>query len=353
VVKNYQRPVVEWIAPSWAGEWDRVDLYREHPAGILVLPSLVARMGYPAEQAAYVVNAVLQCLTVVATCRFAALFATPDHARAASWFLLLMPLSFTYRIRANHEQAIILLTLIGLYACERARARPRWIALAGVACCGALLIKGIFAVPVLLSCAVWLVLRRPAPDRRVAVCGGLILGALGVAATAIAYEWAYRAVTGEAFIEPYLRQQIGVAAASHGPFLQQKAANLGWYVARLVWYALPWSLAAIAALPGSVFRPNTQREHDAGRGLSWTVVVISLGWAALFALSDRRADRYIVPTYVLIGIAGALVTLRASFVGRVAKTVGRFRPVERAILWLALVAVSLAAWAEGLPRMYR
>ena len=47
VAQSYQRPLVEWIAPSWGGQWGRVDLYREHPAGLLLLPSLLARTGYP------------------------------------------------------------------------------------------------------------------------------------------------------------------------------------------------------------------------------------------------------------------------------------------------------------------
>ncbi|MSO55356.1 MAG: hypothetical protein EXQ55_00275 [Acidobacteria bacterium] len=45
VAQSYQRPVSQWIAPSWGGQWGRNDLYREHPAGILVLPSALARLG--------------------------------------------------------------------------------------------------------------------------------------------------------------------------------------------------------------------------------------------------------------------------------------------------------------------
>lgn len=84
VAQSYQRPVTQWIAPSWGGQWGRDDLYREHPAAIFLLPSALARAGYPAEQAAYAVNAVFQILTILMTARFATLLASSLHSNSFS-----------------------------------------------------------------------------------------------------------------------------------------------------------------------------------------------------------------------------------------------------------------------------
>jgi hypothetical protein len=53
-------PFARWIAPEWWGLWDFTGPFREHPIGILVLPALLGRIGYPAPQAAYAVNGIFQ-----------------------------------------------------------------------------------------------------------------------------------------------------------------------------------------------------------------------------------------------------------------------------------------------------
>ena len=58
-------PAAEWIAPDFPPGWYMTGLYREHPVGLFVPAALLARLGYPAEQAAYAVNAVYQVLTIV------------------------------------------------------------------------------------------------------------------------------------------------------------------------------------------------------------------------------------------------------------------------------------------------
>src|SRR5262245_13692752 len=79
VRQSFERPVSTWIAPSWGGNWTRTDLYREHPAGIFLLPSALARAGYPAPQSAYLVNAVFQILTVLMLTSFCRLLMPGDQ----------------------------------------------------------------------------------------------------------------------------------------------------------------------------------------------------------------------------------------------------------------------------------
>ena len=62
---------------------------------------------------------------------------------------------------------------------------------------------------------------------------------------AVLYDARYRAVVGLPFLSVYLSRQLGVAAEPHSPgLLAQKAYNALWYIARLVWFAFPFSVAA-------------------------------------------------------------------------------------------------------------
>ena len=53
-------PAAEWIAPDFPPGWFMTGPYREHPVGLFVPAALLARVGYPADQAAYVERFVLE-----------------------------------------------------------------------------------------------------------------------------------------------------------------------------------------------------------------------------------------------------------------------------------------------------
>ena len=71
----------------------------------------------------------------------------------------LLPIAFVFRIRANQEYAVLAGVLFALYACERARTRATWVPgmLAGFL--AVLLVKGVFAFMVPLTCVLWLLAR--------------------------------------------------------------------------------------------------------------------------------------------------------------------------------------------------
>ena len=54
-----------WIAPDFPPGWFMTGPFREHPAGLFVPAAALAALGYPAEQAAYAMNAVYQVLGIV------------------------------------------------------------------------------------------------------------------------------------------------------------------------------------------------------------------------------------------------------------------------------------------------
>ena len=49
-------PVSQWIAPEWWGQWNSEGWFREHPAGVFLLPTALGATGIPAIQAAYIVG---------------------------------------------------------------------------------------------------------------------------------------------------------------------------------------------------------------------------------------------------------------------------------------------------------
>jgi 4-amino-4-deoxy-L-arabinose transferase-like glycosyltransferase len=358
------QPLSRWIAPDWPPGWYRQGLFREHPVGIHVLPALLARLGYPAGQAAYALNTVYQVLTIVLIARLAATLADGTEARALAWLIQLLPVAFTYRVRANHEQAVVLCLLVALVGAERARSRPRWALLTVAGLVGLVLVKGVVAVLGPAVCALWLLLRRraaatPAPPDRAAWVG-LAVATAAMFLTGVLYEQAYRQATGESFWSPYLGQQLGIAAAPvTSAFLANKAYNLVWYAGRVLWFPFPWSLALLAAAwhgraeltrwlhPTPSPAPNSR---DAVAGVLFALGITAL-YLGLFSLSDRRADRYIFPVYYAVGAAGAIAGLPAWPGGlRLAARFDR-RRWWPAALFVFLFALHLLGGRLGLPHV--
>ena len=342
-----QSPAAGWIAPDFPPGWYMSGRFREHPVGLLVPAALLARLGYPPEQAAYAMNAVYQCATLVLLPILAATLVSGFEARALAWLLQLLPIAFTYRVRANHEQALLLCLVLALVGTDWSRRHARFAVLTALGLVGMLLVKGIFAVFGPLLCAFWLVASRRDPERASGApraWAGLALAVAAMAATALAYEWLYRSATGEPFWSFYVSRQLGVATAggTEGAVLQ-KASNVLFYLGRILWFAFPWSLALLVA------GWQGWRAHDRGRAVGAAFVVLAvLLYVVAFSLFDRRADRYVFPAYYAVGAGGAVAALGLSSRFRV--FAARLdRPwVPAAVFWLAFAA-HLLAGPLGVP----
>jgi len=354
-----EAPAAGWIAPEFPPGWYMSGPFREHPAGLLAPAAALARFGYPAPQAAYALNALYQVLTIVLVQRLAATLVPGLESRALGWLVQLLPIAFTFRIRANHEQALLLCLVAALYGTERSRSRPRFVILTVAGLVGLLLVKGVLAVFGPVLCALWLLSRRltasrPAPSDRAAWLG-LVAGVVAMGAAAGAYESLYRLATGQPFWPFYLARQLGVAAAAgEETGLLAKAGNLAWYLGRVVWFPFPWSLALILAawrarrLPARLAACGdspSARGALAGGLFAVATVVLYVG---LFSLSDRRADRYIFPAYYVVGAAGGVAALRMST--RLRGLAGTLdQPWVPAAVWAATFAAHLFAGRLGLP----
>jgi hypothetical protein len=353
-------PASEWIAPDFPPGWYMRGLYREHPVGLFVPAALLARAGYPAEQAAYAVNAVYQVLTIVLVQRLALALVPGLEARALGWLIQLLPIAFTFRIRANQEQAVVLFLLLALLGTERARQRPRWAMLIVVGLVGLLLVKGVLAVFGPALCALWLLARRwmsgPGPTDRVA-WWSIGVGVAAMAGTTLAYEHLYRAATGDSFLSVYLGRQLGAAAVAQSEAgLAQKAYNVVWYLGRVIWFPFPWSLTLLAAgwsglrtrgAAATAPPAPSPVAGDARAGALFTAAVVVL-YVGLLSLSDRRADRYIFPVYYAVGATGAVAALRVwPRFRRLAETLDR--PWVPVAVWAVTFLLHLFAGRLGVP----
>jgi 4-amino-4-deoxy-L-arabinose transferase-like glycosyltransferase len=350
-------PPAGWIAPEFPPGWFMSGPFREHPPGLFWPAALLARLGYPAGQAAYATNALYQVATLVLLPALAAALVPAGRARALGWALQLLPIAFTYRARANHEQAVVLCLVLALLGTDRSRRRARWAALTAAALAFLLLVKGLFALFGPLLCALWL-LATPRNDsrnagRERAAWLGLGAATLAMLATAAGYELLYRSASGEPFWSFYASRQLGVATAVQAESaLLRKAANVAFYVGRILWFAFPWSLALVWEALASR-RPATQAVEPAVARRPAAAVFVAgtaLAYVLGFSLFDRRADRYVFPAYYAVGAAGVLAAL-ARF-PRLARLAERLdRPWLPACVFVLTLGLHLAAGPLGLPRV--
>jgi 4-amino-4-deoxy-L-arabinose transferase-like glycosyltransferase len=348
-------PLSGWVAPEFPPGWYGKGLFREHPPGLFLPAALLARLGYPAPQAAYAMNAVYQVLTIVLLQRLAATLVAGLEARALGWIVQLLPIAFTFRIRANHEQAVLLCLVAALYGIEHARSRPAWALLTAVSLSALLMVKGLLAAFGPALCALWLVARRVTRSGRGSEDGaawlGLAAAAVVVGLTAVGYGQLYLRTTGEPFWSVYVAHQVGVAAtASAGSGLAGVAYNLVWYLGRVVWFPFPWSLTLLAAAWS--WRRSRERgeatDAAGARAGALFAAATTLLYLTVLSLSVRRADRYILPVYYAVGTAGAIAALRASpRLGRLAEQLDR--PWVPAAVWVVTFTAHLVAGPLGLP----
>lgn len=353
-----EEPVSRWIAPEWWGLWPRLGftgLYRDHPIGGFILPAIVARLGVPGEQAAYVVGigAGIAALWLIAS--MVGRILTREDARAVLILLQIMPVAFVFRIRANQEYAMLVCLLVACLAVDRARRHwSGWIVLA-VATSFALMIKGAFVIFTLAGALLWLLLNPTmAGGRRSNAVGAAIFSIGAALLMAAGYDWLYRAVTGESFWLEYWNLQMShVEVATPLEDALTLARHTGFYLLRLLWHPAPWS----AGLLYAAWRVRrTARE-------SWSAIPAgprrALTFTALYAIvcvlilspSSRVAERYLFSAIYGIAAAGIIASCQVwPALRRTVRAVDVSVPAAPAMIWLALMLARLGA-GHWMPRI--
>jgi hypothetical protein len=311
--------VARWIAPEWNGAWDHHGLFREHPVGILIPSAVLIRAGVPEGQAAYVANMFYQAAVLALVPLVAGVLMSGVEARSLAWILQLLPVAFVYRIRGNQEHPLLMCFLAMLYGTHRARREPGWLLLVVASFCALVLIKGAFAMFALVAAALWLVVVPPPRDREGGsdwwAWGGVAASVVAAAIMMMGYESVYVRTTGESFLEFYRSTRLGQSMELSDPRVVPHAiVNVGWYLARVAWFAAPWSLAAFAVvviLTRATLRRQAGEIVDerSGRGIWWAVAV-TIVFIAVLSPANVRAERFIFPTYFMMAAIGAVAAMR-------------------------------------------
>lgn len=348
-------PVSRWIAPEWWGHWDATGLFREHPAGVFLLPTALGWLGIPGAQAAYVVGVAAGLGSLLLLGVLVERVTSRTDARAALVLLQLMPVAFIFRIRANHEYPMLFCLLVTLVGLDNVRRSWRWLAVVALGLTFAVLVKGVFVVFILVAAGLWIVLNPTRAEGSVMRPLTACAVSLGViAATAFAYDALYVRITGESFWAGYWARQLGpltIATPLDGASTLLEHAVF--YLSRLLWHPAPWSLALVIAAwrqRGRIRQWWTVTPERARRAL-----VFALGFAAiavaLLSSSSRFAERYAFSATYTIAAAGAVVAfadwrwLRAAYM-----RLDAIVPALPALVWLALMLLRLGL-GPYLPRI--
>ncbi len=348
-------PAPQWIAPEWWGFWNGEGLFREHPAGVFLLPALLGRLGVPAEQAAFVVGVTMGLVALWLVSLLVSRVASPRDGRAVLVLLQLMPAAFLFRVRANHEYPMLCCLLLALVALDGVRRSWWWAGVLAVAVTAALLVKGVFVVPVFIGMGLWILLnpsRGAGGSWRPVVASVLAVTVMVV--VAMAYDAAYLRATGEPFWASYWRRQMGpVTTAAPTLGFGAVAGHAAFYGRVVLVWSAPWGLGALvvaARLRGHLSAVWRALPAAPARGLVWAAMFAALVIAVLSPAS-RFAERYVFSPTFAIGAVGAVVTYRhwpalAAAHARLDRAV----PALPAVVWFALVVGRLFL-GRFLPRI--
>jgi 4-amino-4-deoxy-L-arabinose transferase-like glycosyltransferase len=370
-----QEPIERWLAPEWWGFWTHVHmsgLFREHPAGVLLLPAALARVGVPAVQGAYVVGVAAGLVSLLLMSGLIRRFTARADGRIALVLLQLMPVAFVFRIRANHEYPMLVCLLVALHGLVAASSRSIWVAalLVSLGLAGGLIIKGVFVVKILLGIALWIAINptgHAGARRRSAIAAAI--GTAAMIAVAVGYERIHYAATLEPFWSMYWQRQLGPLTEVGGlDVILTSSRNLLFYLSRLLWHPAPWSLALVVAgwrmrssvRPSTWLRPTPAavagRETwraipaDARQGLMFTLAFAVLA-ILLVSPATRYAERYAFPSSHAIACAGVVAARHLwPAVADVVLRLDRRIPAFPALVWLALALLRLVA-GSVLPRI--
>ena len=349
-------PAVRWIAPEWWGEWDSEGLFREHPAGVFLLPTMLAALGVPGVQAAYIVGIGVGLASVVL---IALLGARVTTSRADGRLLLvllqLMPLAFIFRIRANHEYPMLVCLLVAIVGTDAVRRSWRWIWVMPLALCAAVLVKAAFVAIPLLAVG-WWTLTNPTRIGQSAwrPIAALLVSAVAVVVMAFAYDVVYMKVAGEGFWGGYWARQMApltIGASTAGDTTM--VYRLGFYAVRVLWHPAPWSFALIAAwwFHGRRWQARwSAMSPSMRRGLAFSVA-FAVSCVLLLVPASRYAERYIFSANYALAAAGIVVTgyiwprFRATF-----DRLDRRVPALPALCWTVLMVLRLVV-GPFLPRI--
>jgi len=295
------QPIQKWCAPQWWGHGGNQGLFQDHPPGIFWLPAILVRLGVKGPEAALCANFFYILLSLYFIFKLAKFWGDATFGWGAVFGFVLTPIFVQYLVRANQEHPLNLAIVAGIYGLARSRESPGYKILFVGSLVFAVLIKGMSALVLsMLAVVYWLVVLRNKKTFFLIVLAHLItLGAIFL------FELWYKGITHSSFLQAYLAFQGGrsIGAVFH-PL--RRLYSFLWYITRALWFSSP----CVLFLFYGIWRSKKERPGLFKDPFLRFLLIGALGIVLFFSLSDRKADRYIFPAYLLLVLAGVLVLLR-------------------------------------------
>ncbi|UCF85739.1 MAG: glycosyltransferase family 39 protein [Desulfobacteraceae bacterium] len=296
------QPIIEWCAPEWYGHGGHVGLFQDHPPGVLWITAFFIRIGVPNTSAALCANFLYIFLSLYFIFLILSHFECSILGWSGVFAYVFTPIFLQYLIRANHEHALNLAVIAGIYGIVRCEESWKYKAFFVVSLIFAFLIKGLSAfILTALVLLYWLIFLR---NKRTFLF--IILAHLFAFGILYLFElWYLKITDGISFWHNYVAFQHGeTARPGFNPF--RMIYNFVWYLGRAIWFSAPW----VIFLFYGIFKWKREFKSIIKNKFFKLSMINAVFIILLFSLFERKTDRYIFPAYTFLTLAGVWILYR-------------------------------------------
>lgn len=336
------KPFKEILNPEWRdinpyfSKDEPTPYVRDHYPGQFLIPTLVAKLGFPASHILYIFNIFYKLVYLYLLYLIISHFVPKKDASFILYSAFFSILSFNYLIRSDHEQPVLLFSLLSTLSGLKISENKKWFWASFIACGGAFFVKGLatFYVPVFGFIAFLIV----SGFRRELFL--LALSTLSIPLVIGLYEIYFRAITGLPFFEGYWKVQL--SGRTLNQITGSKLSNLGYYFSRGLIYSLPWSAMALILR----LRKKINWERDNLSKLYLLIISLIAFVYLSFSLFNRTASRYVYVGNFLLGILCILyVYFNSPWLQKFHQRVLKFNIFTVMILtWGSLILMAIMFW---------
>lgn len=324
------KPISGWLTPKWDAHYGHTkdEYIRDHLIGHLIPAVILSQLGIPGPVALHAIQLIYYILSLYLLTYLAGLYFGRRDSLAILWALQIIPMAFSYGIRANHERAVLFYMLIAVIGSVKMANHLKWCWITLIGIVAIFLIKGIFFLPIMFfSLLVFAISLKNIFSKKAfyGLCffASSILVIIGVG---YLYEHLFFQQTGLSFFEGYWSEQISdriIKAEQSSSIIFAKLHNLKYYIGRTLYYSFPWSILALIFLwkKRSLISPYLKNLHpkkwihlEDYHPLRGAMIfnLIVFGHVLMFSLSNRTASRYLYPAYLVLAAISIVYLVRHS-----------------------------------------
>lgn len=311
--KNWQ----EVLTPKWGENYwgfDPKSYMQDQFPGQVLMGVALTKLAIPAAQSLHLLGMIFQILSIILLSLVASELQVSNgqESNVLLYSLLLIPLSFSYNIRANHELGIMFFSLLALFSGLKISKSAWWAVLSAISCLAMIWIKGPFFIFSALFLIIGFYFSSSAQKKYQNLLISLSASFFIMLSSIYLFEIFYQKMTNESFLKAFWHIQVEQRALNKNiahSFIIQKILNFYYYFSHYLAYAMPWSLLVIinVIIKRKKFNLNFLKSR-----LSLCLLFSAMTYCLAFSLSNRIAGRYVFPGYYLMAAWFILVLYNSS-----------------------------------------